>query len=109
LATVDFSERGLNKLRDNLIVSIDSPLCGCDVEIHRVASMVSRYCDIDSQSDNDVIALWRNIFELVVSQNRQREDISLAKQSCEEDMNQTNWERLKELKINQLQSKKKDN
>jgi DNA primase len=111
LATVGFSRDGFEAVRDMILGGAEARTklgTGIETEIQYIKAIASRSCKLTDKSDDEVVELWRGIYEHECSYRRQAEDIESAKSDCSETRSMETWERLKALKMNHI-SRKPDN
>ncbi|MDR2458571.1 MAG: DNA primase [Holosporales bacterium] len=102
LAAIRFSRDGFEAVRD-MILGGDNMCTGPGAaEIQYIKAIASRSCSLTDKSDDEIVKLWRGIYEHECSYRRHLDDIRSAKNDCSERMDAGTWERLRALKINHI-------
>ncbi|MDR3224460.1 MAG: DNA primase [Holosporales bacterium] len=110
LTAVEFSNCSFRKLRDYVVnksESADFLEREIQEEVAMAMTVASRSCDVSNMDDSEVLNFWKGIFEFGFSQKIHDMDILSAKKDCNDDMNDSTWNRLKALKIDSINRKKK--
>ncbi|MDR1609617.1 MAG: DNA primase [Holosporales bacterium] len=105
LATIEFSRDGFKAVRDMILGGSGMRTGPSEIEIRYIEAVASRSCNLTDKSDDNVVALWRGIYEHEYSYRRHLDDIKSAKNDCNEKMNTETWERLRALKMNHIDKK----
>jgi DNA primase len=108
LATIGFSRDRFEAVRDMILGGAetrDRSGAGVDTEIQYITSIASRSCRLADKSDDEVMKMWRGIYEHECSYRRQLDDIELAKGECTEKMSTEAWKRLRALKMEHISKK----
>ena len=101
LATVEFSDKNFERLRQCMVECLEVPNTSSFEEIKQELERVAgRFCDCEEMPEEGVVELWRDIFNFGIARERIAEDVKTAKNECETQFDDVTWNRFKALKLN---------
>ena len=103
LATVEFSNKDLEKLRLKIVEEQESVSFEDFHEaVAKVRKIAGKSCSYGVSSDDEALRNWREIFDSGISKERMVEDLRAAKEECENSSDAVSWDRWKALKLDFL-------
>ncbi|MBQ3945477.1 MAG: DNA primase [Alphaproteobacteria bacterium] len=105
LASVEFSDKDFEHLRHCILENPDKQdFSDVGEVVSKIEQLANEFVSYSEMQDNDVISLWKDVFEFGVARKRVVDDLKVAKSECEASFDEITWNRFRALKLGFISS-----